>query len=95
VVRAAASRPGPFARDLTYSYPAVKRLLLPAAVLVSMLLVYLALRPICVPLVTEDLAQFTVPIGQRTDRDFYVRVFQLRGGRWHQCKTWFSRQMFF
>ena len=55
----------------------------------------LALRPVCVPLSDDALAQFTGPIEQRTDRDFHVQVFQLREGRWHQCKTWISRQLFF
>jgi hypothetical protein len=52
-------------------------------------------RPVCVPLADESLAQFDAPLDQRTDRDFYVQVFQLRDGRWHQCKTWISRQLFF
>ena len=53
------------------------------------------LRPVCVPLSTEDLAGFNVPIEQRTDRDLYLQVFQQRHGHWHQCKTWLSRQFFF
>ena len=70
--------------------------LLGGIVLVSFIvLAYLALRPVCVPLTAEDLAGFTVPPAQRTERDFYVRIFQLRDGRWHQCKTWLSRQLFF
>jgi len=48
-----------------------------------------------VPLSDEDLAGFDVPIEQRTDRDLYLTVFQRRDGRWHQCKTWLSRQLFF
>jgi hypothetical protein len=56
---------------------------------------YCALRPVCVPLSSEDLAQFNSPIEMRADRDFYLRVFQLRDGQWHQCKTWLSRQFFF
>jgi hypothetical protein len=55
----------------------------------------LALRPVCVPLTAEDVRQFNVPIEQRNDRDFYLRVFQRRHGQWHQCKTWLSRQLFF
>ena len=53
------------------------------------------LRPVCVSLSTEDLAQFNVPIEQRRDRDIYLEVFQFRNGQWHQCKTWLSRQFFF
>jgi hypothetical protein len=56
---------------------------------------YFALRPVCVPLSSEDLASFNVPIEQRTDRDLYIRVFQRREGQWCQCKTWLSRQFFF
>jgi hypothetical protein len=56
---------------------------------------YCACRPVCVPLSEEDVARFTVPIESREDRDFYLRIFQLREGRWHQCKTWLSRQLFF
>jgi hypothetical protein len=59
------------------------------------LLAHFALRPDCVPLTATDLAQFKVPIEQRTDRDLYLRVFQLRDGRWHQRKTWLSRQLYF
>jgi hypothetical protein len=54
-----------------------------------------ALRPVCVPLSTGDLAGFNSPIEARTDRDFYLRVFQHRDGQWQQCKTWLSRQLFF
>jgi hypothetical protein len=54
-----------------------------------------ALHPVCVPLSSEDLRAFTTPIDQRTDRDLYLRVFQLRDGKWHQCKMWISRRFFF
>jgi hypothetical protein len=57
--------------------------------------VTLALRPVCVPLSDEALAAFTTPIDTRTDHDFYLRVFQQIDGRWYQCKTWLSRQLFF
>jgi len=56
---------------------------------------YCTFRPVCVPLSNEDLENFTTPIEDREDRDFYLRVFQLREGRWHQCKTWLSREFFF
>ncbi len=72
---------------------------MPRAVIVIILVVCAALawtlRPVCVPLSTEDLRGFNVPIEQRTDRDLYMRVFQQRHGQWHQCKTWLSRQFFF
>lgn len=51
-------------------------------------------RPVCVPLSDEDLGSFTVPIEQRIDRDYYLKVFQKRNGRWHQCKIWISRLFF-
>jgi hypothetical protein len=54
-----------------------------------------ALRPVCVPLSSDQLAGFTTPIETRTDHDFYLQVFQQVDGRWHQCKTWLSRQLFF
>jgi hypothetical protein len=54
-----------------------------------------ALRPVCVPLTPDQLAGFTSPIESRTDRDFYLQLFQQIDGRWHQCKTWLSRQLFF
>jgi len=56
---------------------------------------YCSLRPVCVPLSRDDLARFNTPIEQRTDRDFYVTVFQRRDHQWYQCKTWISRQLFF
>lgn len=54
-----------------------------------------AFRPVCVPIPAEDVAHATVPLAQRTDRDFYLKVFQRRHGTWYQCKTWISRQLFF
>jgi hypothetical protein len=54
-----------------------------------------SLRPVCVPLSSEQLAGFTTPIEARTDHDLYLRVFQQIDGRWYQCKTWLSRQLFF
>ncbi len=72
------------------------RLWLLVVLLVLAGLCYGALRPVCVPLTSEDLALFTSPpIEQRTDRDFYLQIFQLRNSQWHQCKTWVSRQFFF
>jgi hypothetical protein len=41
------------------------------------------------------LKTFNIPIEQRIDRDFYLRVFQRRDGHWYQCKTWISRFLFF
>jgi hypothetical protein len=65
------------------------------ALFLAVAIAYLVFRPVCVPLSAENLAGFNIPVEQRTDRDFHVRVFQKRDGQWHQCKTWVSRQFFF
>jgi hypothetical protein len=52
-------------------------------------------RPVCVLLSDEDLKHFNIPIEERTDKDFYLKVFQQKNGQWHQCKTWVSRTFFF
>jgi hypothetical protein len=70
------------------------RVLLLAIVLVGGVTLY-ALRPVCVAIPIETVAGFDPPISSRSDRDFYLTVFQLRDGQWHQCKTWISRQFFF
>lgn len=44
---------------------------------------WFVLRPVCVPLTADDIAQFTLPIEQRTDRDLYLRVFQYRQRQWY------------
>ena len=72
----------------------MRRLLLLLGVVALAAIVY-AFRPVCVPISAEELGRFNVPIEQRTDRDFYLRVFQQRHGQWYQCKTWLSRQFFF
>ena len=66
-----------------------------AILLVLVVLGALAMRPVCVPLSTSDLASFNSPIETRTDRDFYLQVFQQKNSQWFQCKTWLSRQFFF
>lgn len=60
-----------------------------------LLLGYFSLRPVCIPLTEEDLRSFNVPIEQRTDRDFYLKVFKNKDGEWSQCRTWLSRFFFF
>ena len=68
------------------------------AILIGVLLVgapIFALRPVCQPLSDKDLKSFTTPIEHRTDKDFWVQIFQKRGDRWLHCKTWISRQFFF
>jgi hypothetical protein len=54
----------------------------------------LLFRPVCVPISDEELKAFNVPIEQRNDRDFYLKVFQKKNGQWYQCKTWLSRFLF-
>jgi hypothetical protein len=66
-----------------------------AAVAVIAAAAVFTLRPVCVPLSPEQLAAFTAPIETRTDHDLYLQVFQQMDGRWYQCKTWLSRQLFF
>lgn len=67
-----------------------------ATVLLSMVaLIAFALWPVCVVLSAEDLAGFQPPIQERSDQDFYLRIFQQRSGQWCQCKTRISRALFF
>jgi hypothetical protein len=54
-----------------------------------------SLRPVCVPLSRDAVRAANPPLESRTDRDWYVRVFQRRNGEWHQCRTWLSRQFYF
>lgn len=68
--------------------------ILPWAVLGFLLFLAYLLQSVRVPLTDEDLKSFNVPIEQRTDRDFYLEVFQKKNGRWHQCKTRLSRLFF-
>lgn len=57
--------------------------------------VALALWPVCVPLPSEELVSVKPSLAERTDKDFYLRVFQQRAGQWYQCKTRISRALFF
>ena len=52
-------------------------------------------RPVCVRITDDELKNFNTVIEKRTDKDFYLRVFQMKNGNWYQCKTWISRQFFF
>lgn len=67
---------------------------LPLLLVLLLGLAVLLFRPVCVPLSDKDLGSFTVPIEQRTDRDFHLKVFQKKNGRWYQCKMWISRLFF-
>ena len=66
-----------------------------SAIVLTGVAIMLALRPVCVALSPEELSGFTTPIETRTDHDLYLQVFQQMDGRWYQCKTWLSRQLFF
>ena len=54
-------------------------------------------HPICVPLSSAEVADAAkwMPLEQRTDRQLHGPIFQQRGERWYQCKSWISRQFFF
>jgi hypothetical protein len=67
---------------------------------VTLLLVgggYLLLRPVCVLIPDEALANFTpLPIEQRTDRSGYMPMFQQKAdGHWYQCQMAIDRWFFF
>lgn len=50
------------------------------------------LRPQCSLIADEAIPHFGVPIEERDDRDFYLKVFQQKeDGHWYQCKTAFTR----
>jgi hypothetical protein len=54
-------------------------------------------HPVCVPLDDATVAEAAKygPLETRTDRQLHGPVWQRRGGRWYQCKSWISRQLFF
>jgi hypothetical protein len=54
-------------------------------------------HPVCVPLTPDDVTNAAryQPLEQRRDRQWHGPVFQHRNGRWFQCKSWISRQLFF
>jgi len=54
-------------------------------------------HPICVQLSAAEVAEAArwAPLETRTDSQWHGRVWQLRDGRWYQCKSWISRQFFF
>jgi hypothetical protein len=54
-------------------------------------------HPVCVPLSDASVAaaERWQPLAGRTERQLHGPVWQRRDGRWHQCKSWISRQLFF
>ncbi len=73
----------------------MRKIFILAITIITVLIFAFLFHPVCVPIPDEDLKNFNVPIEQRTDRDFYLRVFQKKNGQWCQCKTWISRFFFF
>ena len=71
-------------------------LILTGIALIAMLVAWCA-HPVCVPLSAADVADMAQwgPIEKRTDRQLHGPVWQHRGDRWYQCKSWISRQFFF
>ena len=76
---------------------APRRAILTGFLLIGVLAVCWLLHPVCRPLSDADVREFArwAPIATREDRQWHGRVFQQRGGRWYQCKSWVSRQLFF
>ena len=74
---------------------APRRATLTGMLLIVVLAVWWLLHPVCRPLSDADVREFArwAPIETREDRQLHGRVFQLRGGRWYQCKSWVSRQL--
>jgi hypothetical protein len=57
------------------------------------ILVIWIMWPVCLPI--EDLSGMTTPIEERTDQDFYLKIFQKSNdGSWSHCKTRLSRFFF-
>ena len=53
-------------------------------------------HPVCDPVESSDLAKFNPPIADRAkESQWGIRTWQLRNGRWYQCKPWIARQFFF
>ncbi|NIP39780.1 MAG: hypothetical protein GWM89_12190 [Candidatus Dadabacteria bacterium] len=69
------------------------KIIIPVFVLVVLL--FVLFRPVCVEITDEDLKRFDPPIETRTDKNFYLKSFQKKEGKWYQCKTWISRKFFF
>jgi hypothetical protein len=77
--------------------PRRSALALVATLGLMVLAIWWLLHPVCVPLSDADVREFArwAPIETRTDRQLHGPVFQRRDGRWYQCKSWLSRQLFF
>ncbi len=53
-----------------------------------------ALRPVCVPMSSQDVARSSVPFDDRTDKDlFFLKVYQRKGRVRYECKTWLTREV--
>jgi hypothetical protein len=71
-------------------------LTLAALTLVAILIAW-CVHPICMPLSAADVAEAAKwgPLETRTDRQLHGPIWQRRGDKWYQCKSWISRQFFF
>ncbi len=53
-------------------------------------------RPVCDPLDEEEVRLMNPPIYRRTsERTLWFKSYQIRNGRWCQCKPWVERALFF
>ncbi len=58
--------------------------------------VVLTLRPVCYPFTDAEVAEFSPPIEERHETNFYgLRTFQQRDGQWYGCKMAFEYWLFF
>ena len=53
-----------------------------------------ALRPVCVPMSSEDVARSSVPFDDRNDKDLLIlKIYQRKGKVRYECKTWLTREV--
>ena len=73
-----------------------KQIIFVALIVIVTILGWFIFRPVCVPLTSEDLSQFSPPIEQRTnERGMIYHFWQQKGGQWYQCKSAIEREFFF
>ncbi|HLG23364.1 MAG TPA: hypothetical protein VI564_00365 [Candidatus Nanoarchaeia archaeon] len=71
-----------------------KKIIAAFAIILAVIILSLALWPVCRKIPNETLKSFNTPIETRADKDFYIKVFQEKNGEWYQCKTFLSRMFF-
>jgi len=53
-----------------------------------------ALRPVCIPMTSQDVARSSVPFDDRTDKDlFFLKIYQRKAKVRYECKTWLTREV--